>query len=105
MQIPQFGSKIKIAKKLSKSTLQIIYSSCVPKTARKNTKYSRNESILKIGDKTRKNDMTWACHIHIKKANSNWWYINLHDDSFQSESPCKRAKKSQTSLRTPHILF
>ena len=31
-----------------KSTLQIIYT-CVQKTARKKTKYSRNETILKIG--------------------------------------------------------
>ena len=34
---------------MSKSILQIIESSSVEKTAPKNTKYSRNESILKIG--------------------------------------------------------
>ena len=34
---------------MSKSILQIIYSCSVQKTARKNTKYSRNETILKIG--------------------------------------------------------
>ena len=36
---------------MSKSILQTIYSiaSCVQKTAPKNTKYSRNERILKIG--------------------------------------------------------
>ena len=34
---------------MSKSILQIIYSYFVQKTASKNTKYSRNESILKIG--------------------------------------------------------
>ena len=34
---------------MSKSILQIIYSCSVRKTAIKNTKYSRNESILKIG--------------------------------------------------------
>ena len=34
---------------MSKSMLQTIYTSCVQKTAQKNTKYSRNESILKIG--------------------------------------------------------
>ena len=32
-----------------KSTLQMIYTSCVKKTAAKNTKYSRKESILIIG--------------------------------------------------------
>ena len=49
MQNPHFGSKIKIPKNMSKSTLKIIYSCSVQKTAPKNTKYSRNESILKIG--------------------------------------------------------
>ena len=48
MQNLQFGSKIKIPKNMSKSFLQIIYSCSVQKTALKNTKYSRNESILKI---------------------------------------------------------
>ena len=34
---------------MSKAILQILYTSCVQKTAPKNSKYSRNESILKIG--------------------------------------------------------
>ena len=34
---------------MSKSIPQIIYKYSVQKTATKNTKYSRNESILKIG--------------------------------------------------------
>ena len=46
---PHFGSKIKIPKNMSKYILQIIYTCSVQKTAPKNTKYSRNESILKIG--------------------------------------------------------
>ena len=33
---------------MSKSILQIIYSCSVQKTATKNTKYSRNETVLKI---------------------------------------------------------
>ena len=41
--------KIKIPKNMSKSILKIIYSCSLQTTARKNTKYSRNESILKIG--------------------------------------------------------
>ena len=48
MQNPHFGSKIKILKNMSKSILQIIYSSSVQKTAPKDTKYSRNETICKI---------------------------------------------------------
>ena len=49
MQSPHFGSKIKIPKNMSKSILQIISTFSVQKTATKNTKYSRNDSILKIG--------------------------------------------------------
>ena len=49
MQNPHFGSKIKIPKNISKSILKNIYSCFVQKTARKNTKYSTNETILKIG--------------------------------------------------------
>ena len=49
MKNPQFGSKIKIPKNMSKSILQIIYSCSVQKTAPKSTKYLRNETILKIG--------------------------------------------------------
>ena len=48
MQNPHFGSKIKIPKSMSKSILQIISSCSVQKTAPKNTKYSRNESVLKF---------------------------------------------------------
>ena len=49
MQNPHFGSKIKIPKNMSKCILQVTSSCSVQKTAPKNTKYSRNESILKIG--------------------------------------------------------
>ena len=49
MQNPYFKSKIQIPKNLLKSILKIICTSCVQKAAGKNTKYSRNESILKIG--------------------------------------------------------
>ena len=46
---PHFRSKIKIPKNMSKSILQIFWSCSVQNTAPKNTKYSRNETILKIG--------------------------------------------------------
>ena len=49
MQNPHFGSKFKFPKTMSKSNLQIIYSCSLQKTPPKNTKYLRNESILKIG--------------------------------------------------------
>ena len=49
MQDPHFGSKTKIPKNMLKSTLQIIYSCSVQKQLQKTTKYSKNETILKIG--------------------------------------------------------
>ena len=48
-EILTLAQKLKFQKNMSKSILQIIYSCSVQKTARKNTKYSRNESSLKIG--------------------------------------------------------
>ena len=48
MENPHFGSKIKIPKSMLKSILQI-HSCSVEKTAPKNTKYSRKETILKTG--------------------------------------------------------
>ena len=49
MQNPDFGSKIEIPKNMSKSIVEMIYSCSLEKTGAKNTKYSRNETILKIG--------------------------------------------------------
>ena len=49
LQNAQFGSIIKNAKNMRKLILQE-YSSCsVQNTARKNTKYCKNETMLKIG--------------------------------------------------------
>ena len=47
MQNPDFGSKMKIPKNMSKSILQTLWSCFVQKTAQKNIKYSRNETTLK----------------------------------------------------------
>ena len=49
MQNHHYGSKIKIPKNMSKSILQIISICSLQKTAPKNTKYSRNNNILKMG--------------------------------------------------------
>ena len=48
LQNPHFGSKIKMPKNISKSISQIIASCSRQKTTSKNTKYSRNETILKM---------------------------------------------------------
>ena len=63
MQNPHFESKIKIQRNMPKSILQIINSNFVQKTARKNTKYARNETILKIGHHAKA----------IAKAKSSLW--------------------------------
>ena len=49
LQNDQFGTKIIKAKNMRKIILQDYYSCSVQKTARKNGKYSRNETTLKIG--------------------------------------------------------
>ena len=49
LQNGQFRSKIKNARNMRKTIIQDYKSCFVEKTARKNTKYSRNETILKIG--------------------------------------------------------
>ena len=48
LQNNHFGSKIKIAKKVPKTTLHPDYSCSMQKTAPKNDEYSKNEAILKI---------------------------------------------------------
>ena len=49
MQNPHFGSKMKIPKKHVRIHSTNHLSCSVQKSAPKNTKYSRNESVLKIG--------------------------------------------------------
>ena len=49
LQNGEFGSKYKNSKNMPKTLLQEHWSCFVQKTARKNTKYSKNETILKIG--------------------------------------------------------
>ena len=53
MQNGQFGSKLKKEKHIRKTILQEHYNWSVQKTAPKNTKYSRNETILKVGHFTK----------------------------------------------------
>ena len=58
--------KVQIPKNMSKSILQIIYSCSLQKTAQKNTKYSRNDTILKIAHHTKA----------IAHAKSSLWVKN-----------------------------
>ena len=78
MPNPHFGSKIKIPKNMSKSILQIIYSCFVQKTAPKNTKYSRNETILKIGHHAKAiahaKSSLWVKKLKFQKTCQNPFY-------------------------------
>ena len=64
---------------MSKSILQIIYSFFVKKTAPKNTKYSRNETILKIGHhaKVLCNILTLGQKLKFQKTCQNPFYKSL----------------------------
>ena len=69
-----------MAKNMRKTIVQAHYSSSVQKTAHKNTKYSRNESILKIG--------------HLAKA------IDLQNGQFASKN--KLAKNIRETILRAH---
>ena len=104
MQNPHFGSKIKIPKNMSKSILQIIYSCSVQKTAPKNTKYSRNESILKIGHQACKGYspckiLTLAQKLKFQKTCQNPFY-----KSFRVILCKKNAPKNTKYSRNESIL-
>ena len=98
MQNPHFGSKIKIPKTMSKSILQIIYSCSVQKTAPKNTKYSRNESILKIGHRACKGYspckiLTLAQKLKFQKTCQNPFYKSFTVDL------CKKPLQKTPNIR------
>ena len=64
MQNGQFGLKIKYAKNVRKTVLLAHYSCSMQKTARKNSYYSKNESILKMA----KNGLNAKAIAHAKWA-------------------------------------
>ena len=59
---------------MSKSSLYSHWSNSVQKTARKNTKYSRNETMFKIGHLAKSIDFAWA----IAFAKYSFWAIVLN---------------------------
>ena len=98
MQNPHFGSKIKIPKNMSKSILQIIYSCSLQKTAPKNTKYSRNESIFKIGHHACKGYspciiLTLAQKLKFQKTCQNPFYKSF------TVVLCKKPLKKTLNIR------
>ena len=98
MQNPHFGSKIKIPKTMSKSILQIIYSCSVQKTAPKDTKYSRNERVLKIGHRACKGYspckiLTLAQKLKFQKTCQNPIYKSFTVDL------CKKPLQKTPNIR------
>ena len=77
---------------MSKSILQIISSCCVQKSAPKNTKYSRNESILKISHHA--NALAFAkSSLCVKNCNSKKHfkiYSTNHLELFCAKNRCKK---------------
>ena len=86
LQNGQFGSKIKNAKNMRRLILQEHYSCSVQKTAPKNTNYSRNEAILKIG--------------HLAKAIAHVRLQALQYGRFRSK--IKNAKNMRKTILQEH---
>ena len=92
MQNPRPGSNINIPNNMSKFILQIIYSCSVQKTASKNTKYSRNESILKIGHLAKAiahaKSSLWVKNLKLKKDVKI--HCTNHLELFCAKNRCKK---------------
>ena len=102
MQNPQFVSKIQIPKDASKSILQIIYSCSVQNTAPKNTKYLRNESILKIGHHA-KVTAQGKSSLWVKNSNSQK-HVKIHSTNHLELFCAKnRSKKHELFEKWEHF--
>ena len=107
MKNPHFGSKIKIPKNMSKSILQIIYRVSVQNTVPKNTKYSRNETILKIAHHAKSYSpckiLTLSQKLKFQKNLSKSILQIIHSCSVQKTAP-KNTKysRNETILKIAH---
>ena len=81
-----------MAKNVRKAILQARYSCSVQKTAWKNTKYSRNETILKIGHLAKAIDFPkwsiWVKNLNGQKRAKNDSASTL--ELFCPKNPCKK---------------
>ena len=90
-----------------KSILQIIYSCSVQKTARKKTKYSRNETILKIDHQAEAiamQNLHLGSKIKIPKKHVKIYSTN-HLQLFCGKKPLEKKLKwsrNETILKTEH---
>ena len=87
-------AQIKIQKNISKTILQFIYSCSLQKTARKNNKYSRNVSILKIGHYAKaiahEKPSLWLKYKHQKKKAKI--HSTNHLELFRAKNRSKKQK-------------
>ena len=102
MQNPHFVSKIKIPKNMSKYIPQIIYSCSVQKTALKNTKYSKNEIILKISHHAKAiahaKSSLWVKNYNCKK------HVKIHSTNHLQLLSAKTAFKNTKYSKNEIIL-
>ena len=77
-----------------KSTLQIIYTCCVQKTARKKTKYSRKKTILKMGHHAKAiahpKSSLWVKNLKWQKICQNLFYKSF------TAVLCKKTARKKT---------
>ena len=107
MQNPHFGLKIKIPKNMSKSILQIISSCSVQKTAPKNTKYSRNVSILKMGHPACKGYspckiLTFAQKLKFQKTSKSILQITFSRSAKQTAPKNTKSSRNESILKIGH---
>ena len=93
---------------MSKSILQIINSSFVQKTAPKNTKYSRNESILKIGHYAWKSYspckiLTLAQEFKFQKTCQNPLYKSFTVVLWKNSSKNTKYSRNESILKIGHL--
>ena len=91
---------------MSKSILQISYSCSVQKNARKNTKYSRNETILKIGHHAKAiahaKSSLWVKNYNSKKHVTIHSTNHLHLLSAKNRSKNTKYSRNETMLKIGH---
>ena len=92
MQNPPFPSKFKIPKNMSKSILKIIYSCSFQKTALKNTKYSRSDTILQISHHAKA--IAHAKSSFCVKISNSKKHVKIHSKNhlqlFCAKNRCKK---------------
>ena len=101
-KILTLDQKLKFQKNMSESILQIIYTCSVQKTAPKNTNYSRNDTILKIGHHTKAKAHAKSS-LWVKYQNSKTHLIihsTNHLDLFVAKN---RSKKHQIFQKWHHF--